>query len=84
MIEIIKEKEVESMFKKINPYLREELTQEAAAHLCGCRCVSNSGTVGNAISMAISGKTCVASCKKGNSDNKNANLSEARHDKKWS
>lgn len=70
------------MFKKINPYLREELTQEAAAHLCGCRCVSGSGTVGDAISVAIVSNTCAATCK--SKANKKANLTEARHDKKWS
>lgn len=70
------------MFKKINPYLREELTQEAAAHLCGCRCVSGSATVGNAITLAITSNTCVATCK--SNANKNANVTEARKDKKWS
>lgn len=72
------------MFKKINPYLREELTQEAAAHLCGCRCASETGSVGDAISIAITGNTCVATCRKGNSANQNANLTEARQNKKWS
>lgn len=72
------------MFEKINPYLKEELTQEAAAHLCGCRCVSNSGTVGDAISAAIDGNTCAATCQDGNSDNRNANITEAYGDKKWS
>jgi len=72
------------MFKKINPYLKEELTQEAAAHLCGCRCVSNSKTVGNAITLALVDNTCAATCKKGNKANKKANITEARHDKKWS
>lgn len=71
------------MFKKINPYLREELTQEAAAHLCGCRCVSNSKTVGNAITLAITSNTCAATCRSSNNANKSANLTEARYDKKW-
>lgn len=26
------------MFKKVNPYLRDELSVEAVAHKCGCRC----------------------------------------------
>lgn len=72
------------MFEKINPYLKEELTQEAAAHLCGCRCVSNSGTVGDAISIAIDGNTCIATCREDNIDNANANYGDAYKDKKWS
>lgn len=72
------------MFEKINPYLKEELTQEAAAHLCGCRCVSNSGTMENVISAAITENACAATCKIDSTANKNANISEAINDKKWS
>ena len=72
------------MFEKVNPYLREELNMEAAAHLCGCRCVSGSAPVGSTIQAALNGSTCAATCVGSGTSNYNANLSDARNDKKWS
>lgn len=70
------------MFKKVNPYLKEELSKEAAAHLCGCRCARDTGTVGAAIQIALNDNGCYATCI--SDTNGNANYSEALNDKKWS
>lgn len=69
------------MFKKVNPYLKEELNEQAAAHLCGCRCASNTNTVNSVISYAASYDGCYASCV--GDTNGNANYSEAVADKHW-
>ena len=41
----------------------------------------NSNTVGGVIQLGLNNSTCAASCI--GSDNYNANISEARADKKW-
>lgn len=69
------------MLKKVNPYLREEMTVAEAAHKCGCRCNTESGTVGAVIQIALNGNTCAATCKGGS--NYVANYNEAINDKKW-
>lgn len=69
------------MLKKVNPYLKEEMTVAEAAHKCGCRCRSDSGTVGDVIQLALNGNTCAASCKGGT--NFTANLNEASSNKTW-
>lgn len=70
------------MFEKVNPYLKEELSNEAVAHACGCRCASNTGTVGDAISIALDRNGCYATCI--GDTNGNANYTEAYGDRKWS
>lgn len=71
------------MFKKVNPYLRDELSDAAVAHLCGCRCVSNSGTVGSMIQKGSDKDGCHSNCVGYETDNYNANYSEAYNDRKW-
>ena len=73
--------EVNLCLKRVNPYLRDELSVEAVAHKCGCRCRKNTDTVGGVIQLGLNNSTCAASCI--GSDNYNANISEARADKKW-
>ncbi len=50
------------MFEKVNPYLKEELNEQAAAHLYGCRCASNTKTVLDIIAYAKTYNRCYASC----------------------
>ena len=69
------------MFEKVNPFGKEEMNQETAAQKCGCRCVKQSKTIGNAINLGIAGNTCAASCK--STVNKNANYNAAKNDKKY-
>ncbi|RDU23855.1 hypothetical protein [Anaerosacchariphilus polymeriproducens] len=69
------------MFEKVNPYLKDELSKEAVAHKCGCRCVSESKTVGNAINLGISINGCYVTCR--GTANRNANYSAAKNDKKY-
>lgn len=77
-----KRKEDKAMLEKVNPYLKEELSREAAAHLCGCRCANDSGTVGAAIQVALNSNSCYAYCV--STSNGNANYTAAYGDKKWS
>lgn len=72
------------MFEKANPYMTEELSNAAAAHLCGCRCVSDSGTVGGIIQKGVDKNGCHSNCVGALSDNYNANYSAAYSDRKWS
>lgn len=69
------------MKNRHNHYLREEMTVAEAAHKCGCRCNSESGTVRAVIQIALGGNTCAASCK--GSANYTANFNDAISDKKW-
>lgn len=69
------------MLKKVNPYLKEEMTVAEAAHKCGCRCHSGSGTVGAVIQIALDYNGCAATCQ--GSANYTANFNEAINDKKW-
>lgn len=69
------------MFEKVNPYLKKELNEQAAAHLCGCRCASNTDTVDTVISIALGRNGCYASCV--GDTNGNANYSAAYSDRKW-
>ena len=69
------------MFEKVNPFGKEEMDQETAAQKCGCRCVSGSQTIGNAINLGIASNGCFASCK--STANKKANKSAAKNDKKY-
>lgn len=74
-------KEVESMFEKVNPYLKDELNEQAAAHLCGCRCASNTDTVNSVILSAVLVNGCDKSCV--GQTNENANYDAAYADKHW-
>lgn len=69
------------MFEKVNPYLREELNEQAAAHLCGCRCASNTNTINSVIGSALSFNGCDKTCI--GQTNEQANLIAAMQDKHW-
>lgn len=69
------------MFEKVNPYLKEELNEQAAAHLCGCRCASNTNTINSVISNAVSFNGCDNTCI--GQTNDQANYLAAYADKRW-
>ena len=65
------------MFRKVNPYLRDELSVEAVAHKCGCRCNEKSETVGDVIQIRLNNSTCTASCIGSNNYTANYSLSKS-------
>ena len=69
------------MFEKVNPYLKEELNEQAAAHLCGCRCASNTDTINSVILSAIKINSCDNSCV--GQTNYEANYIAAYNDRHW-
>lgn len=69
------------MFEKVNPYLKEELNEQAAAHLCGCRCASNTNTINTVIGRAVAVNGCDKSCV--GQTNEQANYAAAYADKSW-
>lgn len=71
------------MFEKVNPYLKNELSDQAVAHFCGCRCYSGGGTITGTINIAKGSNTCFQVCESGNSANYDANYIAAYNDKKY-